>query len=144
MSSHHTYQWYKINTNKILQDHKLALCDDKVVHMVLLPSAEPPPINEYMTVPRVTLLQNQDCQNNAHGKQPQWNSTLLHKQPSEQSHQNQDVYPYDQSTVILQQFSIITQELWNFTNKVSSDLHKITQACTTAQEDTSRLVQDAI
>ena len=30
----HTHQWYKINTNEILQDHKLAFCDDKVVHMV--------------------------------------------------------------------------------------------------------------
>ena len=36
------------------------------------------------------------------------------------------------------------QELQNFTNKESSDLHKITQTCTTAQENTSRLVQDVI
>ena len=46
--------------------------------------------------------------------------------------------------VIQQQFSIITQELYNFTNKVSSDLDKISQACTVAQKNTSRLVQDAI
>ena len=46
----------------------------------------------------------------------------------------QNVHPHDQSTIIQQQLSIIAQELQNFTNKVSSDLQKITQACTMAQE----------
>ena len=61
----------------------MALCDDKLTHMVPLPPAEQPAINGYMTIQRVTLLQKQDSQNNAHSKQPQWNDTPLVKQPSE-------------------------------------------------------------
>ena len=122
----------------------MALCDDKVAHMVPLPPAEPPTINAYMTIQRVTVLQNQESENNSHGRQPQWNGTLLVNQPPEWSHQSQHMHPHDHSMVILQQFSIITQELQNFTYNVSSDLHKVTQVCTTAQENISRLVQDAI
>ena len=59
-----THQWYRINTKDILQDHKLALCVDKVAHMVPLP----PAINVYMTILRVRLQQNQYSQNNAHSK----------------------------------------------------------------------------
>ena len=62
----HSHQWYRNNTKEFLQNHELALCDDKVAHMVALP----PAINAYMTIPRVTLQQNQDSQNKAHGKQP--------------------------------------------------------------------------
>ena len=46
--------------------------------------------------------------------------------------------------VILQQFSIITQELQNFTNKVSGDIHKITQVCQMTKVNTSWLLLDAI
>ena len=42
------------------------------------------------------------------------------------------------------QFSIITQELQSFTDKMSGDLNKITQACTTAQDNTSKLIENAI
>ena len=57
-----THQWYKVNTttNEIIQDHESALYVDKVAHMVPLPPAEPPAINAYMTILRVTLQQNQD------------------------------------------------------------------------------------
>ena len=41
-------------------------------------------------------------------------------------------------------FSIITQELQNFMDKASSDLNKITQAYTAAQENTCRLMENAI
>ena len=58
----------------------------------------------------------------------------------ESSHQSQDVHPHNQSTVILQPFSIITQELQTFTDKVSSELNKITQACTATQENTCKLI----
>ena len=51
---------------------------------------------------------------------------------------------HNQSTVTEQQFGIIAQEMQNFANKVPSNLHKITQACTMTQENTSRRVQDAI
>ena len=53
-----THQWYKINANEILQNHKLALCDDQSPHMVPLPLA----INAFMTIARLTLLQAKDGQ----------------------------------------------------------------------------------
>ena len=96
----HTHQWYRINTKEILQNHKLAFCTDKVAHMVPLPSAEPPVINVYMTILRVTLQQNQDSQDNAHGKQPQCTSTPLVYQPTGRSHQSQNVHPHNQSILI--------------------------------------------
>ena len=46
----HTHQWYNINVNEILQNHKLALCDDQPVHMVPLPPVEPLAINAFMTM----------------------------------------------------------------------------------------------
>ena len=46
--------------------------------------------------------------------------------------------------VILQQFSMITQEYRNFTNKVSGHNIKITQAYNTAQENTGKLIENAI
>ena len=49
-----------------------------------------------------------------------------------------------QSTIILQQFSMTTQELKNVTNKVSGDITKITQAYNTAQENTHKLIDNAI
>ena len=39
---------------------------------------------------------------------------------------------------------MITQELKNFTEKLSSDITKNTQAYTTAQENTGKLIEDAI
>ena len=49
-----THQWYKINANEILRNHKLVPCDDQSAHMVLLPPVELPEIA------RLTLLQVQD------------------------------------------------------------------------------------
>ena len=69
--------------------------------------------------------------------------TALVNQNTNSSLQNQNVHPYDQSTVILQQFSMITQELRNVTDRVSGDINKITQACTAAQENTGKLVENA-
>ena len=51
---------------------------------------------------------------------------------------------HNQSSIILQQFSMITEELKNFTNKVSSDITKITQVYNTAQEITSKLIENTI
>ena len=36
-----THQWYQISANEILEDHKLALCNDPTVHMEPIPPAEP-------------------------------------------------------------------------------------------------------
>ena len=51
---------------------------------------------------------------------------------------------HDQSTVILQQFTIVTKELKHFTNKVFGDITKITQAYYKAQENTGKLIENAI
>ena len=58
--------------------------------------------------------------------------------------QNNNVHPHDKSTVMLQQFSMIAQQLRNLTVKVSCDITKITQACTAAQENTGKLIENAI
>ena len=105
---------------------KLALCDDQSAHMVPLPTAEPAAINAFMKITRLTLLQAQDRQISDNCKQPMHSNIPLLNQTTEYSHQSQDVFPHDQSRVILQQFSIITQALHNFTDKVSGDLNKIT------------------
>ena len=63
-------QWYKINANKIPEDHKLAFCNDPVIHMVPIPPAEPPGINALKTIARLTCLQTQNEQiNNFHTQQ---------------------------------------------------------------------------
>ena len=51
---------------------------------------------------------------------------------------------HDQSTVILQQLSMITKEFKNFTNKVSGDITKITQTYHSAQENTGKLIENAV
>ena len=49
----------------------------------------------------------------------------------------------DQSFVILQQFSMITKGLKNFTNIVSGDITKVTQAYNTSQGKTGKLIENA-
>ena len=51
---------------------------------------------------------------------------------------------HNQCTIILQQFSMITQELNYFINKMSGDITKITQACTTGKENTGKFIENAI
>ena len=100
--------------------------------------------NAFMTITRKTLLQAQDGQISDNHKQSMYSNIPLVNQNMKSSHQSQDVHPHNQSTVILQQFSIIAQELWNFIDKVSGDLNKITWACTTAWENTGKLMENAI
>ena len=62
-----TYEWYRINSNDITDNHKIALCNDTTVHMVLLPPAEPLEINAFKTIARLPFLQMQHkCFNNTH------------------------------------------------------------------------------
>ena len=51
---------------------------------------------------------------------------------------------HNQSIIILQQFSMITEESKTFTNQVSGDIMKILQAYNTAQENTGTLIENAI
>ena len=68
-----------MNPNTILQDCKLALCDDKLAHMVPLPPVETSAVDEYSTIPRVISLHIKERQNNDHPKQPQYSNTPLVK-----------------------------------------------------------------
>ena len=69
---------------------------------------------------------------------------MLLKASTTNSPQNNATCPYDQSTVFLQQFSMIMQDLKNVMDKVSSDITKITHAYTTAQENTGKLIKNVI
>ena len=76
MSLHHdTHQWYKIHVTEILQNHKLALCDDQSAHIVPLPLTETPTINAFtafMTITGLTLLQTKDGLISDNHKQPKY------------------------------------------------------------------------
>ena len=142
--THHTHQWYKINVNEIFHYHTLVLCDDQSAHIVPLPTTKPPAVNTFTTIAKLTLLQAQDGQISDNCKQTMYSYIQLVNQTTKCSHQNQDVHSHNQSTVILSQFSITTQELKNFMDKVSGDLNKITQACMAAPENTSNLIENSI
>ena len=112
--------------------------------MVLIPPAEPPEINTFTTITRLTFLQTQDEQVSNTCTQPMYSDIALVNQNTNSSLKNQNVHPHNQSTVVLQQFSMITQELRNVMDKVFGDINKITQACTSAQENTDKLTENAI
>ena len=87
------------------------LCDDQSTHMVPVPPAELPEINAFTTITRLTFLQTQDEQVSNTYKQPMYSDIPLVNQSTNSFLQNQNVHSHNQSTVILQQFSMITQEL---------------------------------
>ena len=68
----------------------------------------------------------------------------LSNQNTNSSLQNSNMQPHNQSTVILQQFGMVKQQMRNFMDKVSDDTNKITHAFTTAQENTGKLIENAI
>ena len=96
-----THQWYRINANKITDNHKIALCNDLTDHMVPLSSVKPSEVNAVETVARLTLSQiYKDHPNNTGTQSTYFNSTstndIINNSP-----QNNSVHPHDQSTVIL-------------------------------------------
>ena len=129
---------------KYFKSHKIALCDDQLTHMIPIPPAELPEIKAFPTITRLAFLQTKNEQVSNTCTQPMYSDITLVNQNSNSSPQNQNTHSHDQSTVISQQFSMITQELRNITDKMSDDINKITQACTTAQENTGKLIQNAI
>ena len=54
-----THQWYRINTNEITDNHKIALCNDPTVHMLPVPPAEPSEVNAFKTTARLTFSETQ-------------------------------------------------------------------------------------
>ena len=142
-----THQWYRINTNETTDNNKIALCYDPTVQMVPLPSAEPSSVNTFKRIARLIFHKlKRDHPKKTHTQPIHSKSTLTNNNTnsSPQNNKNNNVHPHDQSTVILKQFSMITQELRNFTDKVSDDITKTTQACIAAQENTGKLIENVI
>ena len=110
--------------------------------MVPIQPAEPSEINAFKTIARLTFLQTQNEQINNTHTLPMYSN--LTNQNTNSSPQNQNIHLHNQSTIILQQFRMIMQELWNFMDKVSGDITNIMQACTVAQENTCKLKENAI
>ena len=91
--------------------------------MVPLPSAEPLGVNAVETIARLTLSQtHKDHPNDTHTQSIYSKST---NNNTNNSPQNNTVHPHNQSTVILQQFSMITQELRNLMEKGPVTLPKL-------------------
>ena len=112
--------------------------------MIPVPPAEPPEINAFTTITRLIFSQAQNKQVSSTHKQPIHSNIPLVNQNTNSSHQSQNVHPHVTSTVIVHQFSMITQELWNFMDKVSGDINKITHVFTTVQENAGKLIENAI
>ena len=81
--------------------------------MVPVPLAEPREFNAFTTITRLTFLQILNEQVNSSHKQ-----SMYSVQNTNSPLESQNVHPHNQSTVILQIFSMITQELQNFMDKV--------------------------
>ena len=139
-----THQWYRINTNEMTDNLNLAICNDTTINMVLLPPAEPSESNTFATIVRLSLLQNQTDLPNDIPRQAISNTSILTNNNICNTPQNDMTQSHDKSTIILQQFSMMTKELKYFTNKVSSDIMKITQGYNTAQEKTGKHIENAI
>ena len=78
--------------------------------MVSLPSAEPLGVNAVETITRLTLSQTNKDHPNDTCILPAYNNSTLTSNNTSNSLQNNTVHPQEQFTVILQQFSMITQE----------------------------------
>ena len=92
--------------------------------MVPVPPAELPEINAFATITRYIFLQTQDGQVSNTHIQPMCSNIPLVNQNTNSSHLAQNVNPHNQSTVTLQQFGLITQELQNFRTKCQVILSK--------------------
>ena len=132
------HQWYKINVNEIVESHTLALCDDQSTHMVPLPPAKLPEINTFAAITRLTFLQTQDEPVNNSHKQP------MHSvQNTNISLQSQNIHPPQPIHCYLTAIQHDNTRTAQF-HKVFSNINKITEACTEAQENTSKLIESAI
>ena len=99
---------------------------NQLTHTVPVPQAELPETNAFTTMTTLTFLQAQGEQASNTHKQPMYSNVPLISQNTNSSHQSQKMQFHNQSTVILNQFSMTTQELQNFMDKVSGDINKIT------------------
>ena len=112
--------------------------------MVPLPLAEPSEFNAFGTIARSSPTQNQmDLLTNMY-TQTIFNSSIIPQNDTDNAPRINTAQTNDQSSVILQQFSMIAEKLKNFTNKVSGDIMKTTQAYNTSHERKGKLIENAI
>ena len=98
-----------INANELTDNHKIVLCNDPTVHKVPVPSAEPLKINAVETTEGLMHSHtSKDLPNDTHLQSIYSNSTLTNNSTNN-SPQNNAIHQHNQSTAILQQFSMITQ-----------------------------------
>ena len=120
-----THQWYRINTNEITDNHNIAIWNDTTINMFPLPTAEPSKSNAFETIARLTLSQNQREPPNDNQRQAIPSISMLTNNNICNTPQNN--MTQFQSTIILQHFSMITQELKKFTHKNHTGRHYITR-----------------
>ena len=136
-----THQWYRINTHEITNSHNIAISNDKMVTMVQLPPVESNEANATETFARLTTTNSQVNEEQLTDGQPITNS---HNSNRCNTSPNNILSPDNQSIIILHQFSMIADELKNFTKWVSSDITKKTQAHNTMQEHTGKHIENVI
>ena len=137
------HQWYCINTNEITDNHNIAICNDTTINMVPLPTAEPSESNAFERIARLSLSQNQREPPNDIQTQSISKTSILTNNNICNTPQNSMTWSHDQSTIIMQQFSMIIKEL-KMSQKVYGGITKITQAYNTAQENTGKFTENAI
>ena len=114
-----THQCYRINTNEITDNHNIVLCNDPTLNMVPLSTAELSESNTFEAIARLIPSENQRDLPNSNQTQATLNTLILTNNNICNTSQNSMAQSHDQCTIILQIFSMITQELKlikNFTN----------------------------
>ena len=97
--------------NKIADHHNIALCNDPTINMVPLPIAEPSESIAFETIERLVLSQNQRGLLNDNQTQATPYTSILTNNNTCNIPQTNMAQSHDQSIIILQQFSMITEEL---------------------------------
>ena len=127
-----THQWYRINSWEIKKNHNVAIFNDKTVNMVQLPPAGPQKANAIETFARLTTINSNthvdQISNNSNNNPPINNMPL----------------PNNQSSIFIDKFSQLTEELKNFTKLVASNLAEMAQAHKNMQEQTRKFIENAI
>ena len=124
-----------------MDSHNIAICNDATGNMFWLPPIEPYEANAIKTFARLVPLNGQiDVDHITNGQFIANNHNTKKCNVSSNS-----IIPLDnQSTIILQQFGTITEELKTFTKQVSSYISKMTQAHNTVQEYAGKLIENVI
>ena len=121
-----THQWYRINSHKIMERKNIITCNDQTVNMTQLPPADPPEANAIETFARLTTINsntNIDQASNNINDNPPLNSIP---------------FPDNQSSIIIDQFSQLTEELKTLLNLSQATYHKwlkLTKPCKNKQEN---------